>query len=89
MYICIHTYTSNLYSQPDGIDEDDLDAELEGLDDVFEGIELEGEEEYAPVQLPSNPTQPTTVFNGGTAVAGEAEPGAPRQQAVDEFNLPI
>ena len=76
------------YGVPDGVDEDDLDAELAGLDDEFEGIELE-DDVSAPVQLPNNPTIPTTVFNGGTPVANDAQPQQGSRQAVDEFNLPV
>lgn len=76
------------WSTPDGaMDEDDLEAELAGLEDEFEGIDLE-ESAAAPVSLPSNPTQPTTVFTGGQEVAG-SEAAQPEKKAVDEFGLPV
>ena len=79
---------SRAYGVPeDALDEGDLEAELAGLEDEFEGINVE-EESAAPVALPSNPTQPTTVFSGGVAVENEAAP-AEAKQAVDEFGLPV
>ena len=69
------------------LDEDDLEAELAGLEDEFEGIDLE-ESVAAPVSLPTNPTQPTTVFNGGQEVASQETEAAPKK-AVDEFGLPV
>ena len=75
------------WSTPDGaLDEDDLEAELAGLEDEFEGIDLE-ESAAAPVSLPSNPTQPTTVFSGGQEVASQE--AQPEKKAVDEFGLPV
>ena len=84
---------SRSYTVPDGaLDEDDLEAELAGLEEEFEGIVIE-EETAAPVSLPSNPTQPTTVFSGGITVPDEGSapiPAGPsNRQAVDEFGLPV
>ena len=83
----IQEIMSRQYSVGDEIDEADLEAELAGLEDVFEGIELE-DEVAAPVSLPSNPT---SVFTGGVTVPAAVEVEQPRRQkqAVDEYNLPV
>ena len=81
---------SRAYGVPEGaLDEDDLEAELAGLEDEFEGINIEEETAAAPVSLPSNPTQPTTVFTGGMAVEDATPEPAANKQAVDEFGLPV
>jgi len=59
------------YATPDGLDEDDLEAELAGLEDVFEGIDLE-EAEPTTVPMPSQPTGAAHVFTGGVAVPSGA-----------------
>jgi charged multivesicular body protein 5 len=59
------------YATPDGLDEDDLEAELAGLEDVFEGIELE-DAEPTTVAMPSQPTNTAHVFTGGVAVPSGA-----------------
>jgi charged multivesicular body protein 5 len=87
----IQNILSRNYTVGESVDEGDLEAELAGLEDVFEGIEL-GDETAAPVSLPTNPT---TVFTGGVQVPTTASSGAEKQQktavkqAVDEYNLPI
>lgn len=85
----IQEIMSRQYTVGDDIDEGDLEAELAGLEDVFEGIELE-DDVAAPVSLPSNPT---SVFTGGVAVpvpaGAEAEQPSRQKQAVDEYNLPV
>lgn len=62
------------YATPDGVDEDDLEAELAGLEDVFEGIELEEEQIGTSVSLPANPSDPATVFTGGVPVPSQTAP---------------
>ena len=84
----IQDILAEVWATPDGaLDEDDLEAELAGLEDEFEGIDLE-ESVAAPVSLPTNPTQPTTVFNSGQEVASQETEAAPKK-AVDEFGLPV
>lgn len=74
---------SRSYATPEYLDEDDLNAELAGLEDEFEGIDLE-EEVSAPVSMPLNPINPPeTVFSA----SGNKE-DAPKV-AVDQYNLPI
>jgi charged multivesicular body protein 5 len=96
----IQDILSQAYATPDGaLDEDDLEAELAGLEDAFEGIDIEEDTGVAaaPVSLPSNPSQPATVFTGGVAVGNQGEPSAPvaageeggGRTAVDEFGLPV
>lgn len=70
----IQDIMSRNYETPDGIDEDDLDAELAGLEDVFDGIELESGNTES-VAMPTNPdSAPQTVFTGGVSVPAEYLP---------------
>lgn len=52
------------YATPDDIDEDDLAAELAGLEEVFEGIQVEEQ----PTTSSSISADPNTVFTGGVEV---------------------
>lgn len=76
------------YATPDGIDEDDLEAELAGLEDVFEGIDLE-DSNTTKVSMPAQPAdEPVSVFTGGVAVPAQTGPGVtapPRQGQVQEM----
>jgi charged multivesicular body protein 5 len=64
----IQDILSRNYETPDGVDEDDLDAELAGLEDVFDGIELDNAIDNNNTTSISMPDQPTTVFTGGVQV---------------------
>jgi charged multivesicular body protein 5 len=67
----IQEIMSRNYTTPDGLDEDDLEAELAGLEDVFENIEVQDE---APTTVPL-PSQPNgTVFTGGVPLDATAPP---------------
>lgn len=71
------------YGTPDGVGEEDLEAELACLGDELESAELDAQPSYlsAASSLPSQPTSLPTL-----PAQAAAQPAA---SAVDEYGLPL